>query len=76
MSLKKNASIQKVYFKYTSNFQCKFVSLESLLMYTSSILLTQKRNTNSCQKQIESILEVYFITKFLMDSKYTWNIEI
>ena len=27
----KNASIQKVYFKYTSNFECKFVSLESLL---------------------------------------------
>ena len=26
------------------------------------------------QKQVQSILEVYFITKFLMDSKYTWNI--
>ena len=23
------------------------------------------------QKQVQSILEVYFITKFLMDSKYT-----
>ena len=26
-----NASIQKVYFKYTFNFECKFVSLKSLL---------------------------------------------
>ena len=26
-----NASIQKVLFKYTSNFECKFVNLESLL---------------------------------------------
>ena len=25
------------------------------------------------QKQVQSILEVYFITKFLMDSKYTLN---
>ena len=26
------------------------------------------------QKQIQSIIEVHFITKFLMDLKYTWNI--
>ena len=38
--------------------------------------LTQKRNTNAFQKQVQSMLEVYFIAKFLMDSKYTWNIQI
>ena len=27
----KNASVQKACFKYTSNVECKFVSLESLL---------------------------------------------
>ena len=27
-----------------------------------------ERNTNPFQKQLQSILEVYFITKFLMDS--------
>ena len=32
--------------------------------------------TNAFQKQILSILKVYFITKFLMDSKYKWKIQI
>ena len=42
----------------------------------SSILLTQKRNRNAFQKQVQSILEVYFITKLMMDLKYTWHIQI
>ena len=40
----------------------------------SYMLLSQDRNTNAFQKQVQSILEVYFNTKFLMDLKYTWNI--
>ena len=62
LSLKINASIQKVYFNYTFTISvCKFRKS------TSSILLTQKKN--AFQKQVQSILEVYFITKFLMNSK-------
>ena len=75
---------KKVFFKYTSSFKCKFLSLEILLQVypwvwqwihkfwksASSILLTQKGNTNAFQKQVQGILEVCFIAKFLMDSKY------
>ena len=39
---------------------------------TSSILLTQKKNTIAFQKQAQSILEVYFITKSLMESNYKY----
>ena len=28
----------------------------------------------SFQKQVQKILELYFVTKFLMDSEYAWNI--
>ena len=51
-------------------FECQFVSLESLLQVYFWV------NTNAFQKQVQSIFEVYFTTKFLMDSKYTWNIQI
>ena len=37
----------------------------------SYMLLSQDRNINAFQKQVQSILEVYFITKLLMYSKYT-----
>ena len=67
----KNASIQKVYFKHTSNFEGKFVSLESL---PQGYFWPRKEIQIAFQKQVQSILEVFFITKFLMDSKYTWNI--
>ena len=38
--------------------------------------MSQKRNKNAFKKQVQSILEVYFVTKFLMYSKYTCNIQI
>ena len=34
------------------------------------MLLAQKGNTNAFQKQVQGILEVCFIAKFLMDSNY------
>ena len=39
--------------------------------YTSE----SEKNTNAFQKQIQSILEVYVITKFLMDPKYKWKVQ-
>ena len=47
---------------------CKFRKSK----YTSD----PSKKANPFQKQVQSILEVYFIAKFLMDSKYTWNIQI
>ena len=39
---------------------------------TSSILLSQKRNTYEFQKHDQSILEVHFVTKLLLYSKYIY----
>ena len=50
----KNASIQKVYFKYTSNFECKFVSLESLLQ----VYFWPRKEYKCNSKPRFSILEV------------------
>ena len=94
--VRKNASIQKLYFKYTSNFECKFVGFKSLLevyfLPTKEIKIHFKKLKYKVEvfrclqyvwsileiysKYASSILEVYFITKFLMGSKYTWNLQI
>ena len=51
--MKKSTPIQKVYFKYASNFERKFASLESLLqVYTFEF--------GNKYISFESLLQVYF----------------
>ena len=45
-------------------------------MITQFGYILLRQITNAFPKQVQYILEVYFITKFLMYSKYTENIQI
>ena len=60
----KNASIQKVYFKCTSNFDCKFVSFESLLQ----VYFWHRKEIQMHFKKLKYKVEV------LKRLKYTWSI--
>ena len=66
----KNASIQNKYFKYSSNLQCKFASLESLLqvhfwprkeiqMHFKSRFKVYLKYTSLLNSWTQSILETY-----------------
>ena len=86
LSLTINALILKVSFKYTSKSENKYINSESLLQVyfligkcmtkISKFELFAYGNfftyfLHAFQKQVQNILEEYFINKFLIDLKYT-----
>ena len=89
LSLIINALILKVYFKYSSKSENKYINSESLLQvyFVIKICVTKMSKFEVFaygnfftyflylfKKQVQGILEVYFINRFLIDSEYTWKI--
>ena len=69
----KHASIQKVYFKYTSNFEYKFVSLESLLQvhfWPRKEIQMYFKNTSKVYLKHNSLLNSWWTQSILETNKF------